>query len=731
MMDSQKTQPLLGDALAVAALCDMAVRRGLHAAQVEAEQAWQDVHASSAEEKLVAAWQWLFPGHTVVAVPAQLAHAGQLPAWVIADGAIGVVTRLSSVGEPITVEWLQGQGPADFKVTQLWVPVSPGLSNNEPMVPRKVIGPASRAIRTAIRDHRPLFIRAGITTVLMNLIAVGTSLFAMQVYDRVVPNAAYSTLWVLSTGVFIAYIFDVVFKVVRLKMLEASTLRLDEALSLYFFEKVMALKLDRRPSRVGTLVAQIRDYESIKNFFTSTTLFTLADLPFVIMFIAIIAMIGGHVAWVMVIFTPICLLVGLIAYKPMARLQREQTDEMARRTGILFEAVSGAENIKSLSGESRFGDTWLKSTRLAGANGEALRTVTAYSTFATGFFQQVATAAVIIVGVYAIGAGTLTMGGLIACTILAGRALQTISQITQLLLQWHNARYSLDVLNKVLSCPTDDSPERQGNTHSAPLDLSLSNLVYSYEGAQTRQLTVESLKIRQGERIIVFGGNGSGKTTLLRLLAGIATPSGGEVRIADLDMQLCRPAWLREVIGYLPQDVRLFSGTLLENLTMGLPMPDEAQVRKALEATGLIHTVNRHPQGLSLVIREGGAGLSGGQRQLVGLTRMCLQNPKIWLLDEPSASLDNEAEAQLQQFIRNLPPDRTVVFTSHRPNWLSVASRVLLLQDGQIKADAPSDKVKIGPASAPAASGNVQAAVGPAAAAAARVSAPQPAPGAA
>lgn len=699
-MKPNETSPLISAQLAVAALCDMATRRGLHAARVEAEQAWQDVNGADAEKKLSAAWQWLFPGHTATRVPLQLAHAAQLPAWVIADGAIGVVTRLAADGEPMQLTWLgEAQGNADH-IAALLVPVSPGLADAAPMVPPKQYGPATMAIRAALRDHRPLFIRVGIATVLMNMIAVVASLFSMQVYDRVVPNAAYSTLWVLASGVFLAYIFDLVFKVVRLKMLEASALRMDEALSLYIFEKVMALKLDRRPSRIGSLVAQIRDYESIKTFFTSSTLFILADFPFVILFIGIIAMIGGHVAWVLVVFAPICLLVGLIAYKPMARLQAEQTDEMARRTGILFEAVSGAESIKSLSGESRFGDVWLKSTRLAGSNGEDLRTVTAYSTFATNFFQQLAWMAVIIVGVYMIGDGKMTMGGLIACSILAGRALGNIAQSTQLLLQWHNAKHSLQVLNKVLSCETDDMPDRQGNTRSASLDLSITDLAYAYEGSQSPQLSIAALKIKQGERVIILGGNGSGKTTLLRLLAGLATPSKGEAKIANLDIQHCRPSWLREVIGYLPQDVRLFSGTLLENLTLGMPMPPESEVRQALESTGLAHTVARHPLGLGLPIREGGAGLSGGQRQLVGLTRLALQNPKIWLLDEPTASLDNEAEERLQRFVRALPTDRTVIFTSHRPNWVPLATRVLALQDGQIKIDAPADQVKIGPAPA-------------------------------
>lgn len=690
---TQDKAVLVSSKLAVRALCEMAKRRGLYASAVEAEQAWQHVGGIDVEHRMTAAWQWLFPGHTANAVPLQLAHQGQLPAWIIVDGNVGILSTLPDDGNASGAEWLSA-APVDPKAAQLLVPVPPGVLDEAPPVPPKQIGVASQALRAALKAHLPVFIRVGVATLLVNLLAVVTSLFSMQVYDRVIPNFALSTLWVLASGVFLAYVFELLFKVVRLKILEASASRLDEALSLYFFEKVMALKLDRRPARVGSLVAQVRDYESIKNFFTSSTLFILADFPFVLLFAAVMAMIGGTVAWVLAVFVPICLFIGLIVYKPLARMQSEQTDEAARRTGILFEAIGGAETVKSQSGEARFSDVWLKSTRALGANGEELRSVSAYANFATAFFQQLAWMAVIIVGVYEIQAGDLTMGGLIACTILASRALTSISQITQMMVQWHHARRALEVINNVLAFPSDDDHRRQANTRSAPLDLQVKDLVYVYDGAQLPQLTVAGLSIIQGERVVVLGNNGSGKSTLLRLLAGLATPTRGEVTLGGLDMQACKPSWLRETIGYLPQDVRLFSGTLLENLALGIPIPDERRIREAMEITGLIHTVNRHPLGLTLPIREGGGGLSGGQRQLVGLTRLILRDPKIWLMDEPTASLDSEADERIRQFVRSLPADRTVIFTTHRHTWVSLAKRVIALQDGEIKLDSPSEKVK-------------------------------------
>lgn len=702
------TAPLINENLAVDALCKMAERRGLHASRTEALQAWQQVKGESAEEKLSAAWAWLFSGHSVEKLPLALAQNAQLPAWVILEGHAGVITKLASDETSLQIEWL-GTAPAEAPViTELWIPVSPGLIDHDVLVPEKTKGIATEAIIEALKDHRPLFIKVAAATVIMNLLALGGSLFAMQVYDRVIPNFAYATLWVLASGVLLAAIMESGFKLIRLWMLEASTVRLDEALSLYFFEKLMALKTDRRPARVGSLVAQFRDYESVKNFFTSSTLFVIADLPFILIFILVVAMIGGAVAWVPLLFLPICIAIGYFMHGPISKVQREDNDEAARRTGVLFEAVAGGEAIKSMAGEPRFSDVWLRSTRLSGLNGTRLRSLNAYASFGVAFFQQAAFVLLLVVGTYVIETGSLTIGGLIACTILAGRALTSVTQISALFLQWHNASYSLEILNKILGRPSDDDPGREANARSATLDLSFRDVQYVYEGAQSIQLTVPQLNIRAGERIAVIGQNGSGKSTLLKLLAGVATPSQGEVCLAGIDMQLARPSWLRETVGYLPQEVRLFSGTLAENLTLGLTLPDESAIRAAMDKTGLSLTLGKHPLGLNLPIREGGSGLSGGQRQLVGLTRLLLQQPKIWLLDEPSASLDSDSEDKLVQILQGLPRDSTVIFTSHRPRWLNLAERVLLLQQGAIKLDAPADKVRVLNAGTPAAAAALQ-----------------------
>lgn len=675
----------------------------------EVEQALLQADSESPESLLADAWAWLFPAERLTSVPWALVETHHLPALVWHEEACGLLSNLPAPGEPLSLLRRSDQtDSSSLQPAEVWVPhrVAQPLAE----VPDGKL--ATAAIIETLKEHKPIFLRAGLATLIINLLAIVTSLFAMQVYDRVVPNFAYSTLWVLAGGVAIALVFDFVFKWVRLLFLEVMTRRSDEALSQYFFEKVMALKLDRRPSRAGTLVAQVRDYESIKAFFTSTTLFTLADMPFVLFFILVIAFIGGHVAWVPLLFLPVCIGLGLIVQRPLARLQQQQIDESARRHGLLIEVIQGAEEVKSLAGEGRFSLIWQSLTRELGSNGEQIRRISSRAQFLSASLQQLAYVGVLIVGVYRIEAGALTMGGLIACSILASRVLGNISQLTHVLVQWQHTRHALDVLNRMLSLPADTVERQQASTRTAPLSLQLDSVQYAYEDAQGVQLSVPALTIAPGERVAVLGRNGSGKTTLLKLLAGLGTPNMGEVRLAGLDMQTCRQGWLRSTIGYLPQEVRLFGGTLRDNLTLGLAQPDEQRLRAALVATGLDRFVDQHPQGLDCVIKEGGVGLSGGQSQLIGITRIWLQQPRIWLLDEPSASLDSETEERLMQLIRDLPTDVTVVFTTHRKSWLALSRRTLVVEDGRIKIDVPTERVRHTPPPAPAIAANAAQAAG-------------------
>lgn len=661
----------------------LAQHRGHVLTRAECEQALLQAKDTDPGARLAAAWSVVLPRERLTQVPASLVQEDQFPAW-----------RFSAEGLPV----LFLHRPDDDDPGAFWVAHALGV-DTEQEVPDE---PATAAIRAALITYKPLFVKAGIATVFMNLISIVSSLFAMQVYDRVVPNFAYATLWVLAAGVGIAILFELVFKALRLSYIESMTENVDRALSQHFFDQVMALKLDKRPSRAGTLVAQIRDYESVKAFFTSTTLFVVADLPFVVFFIGVIAWIGGPVALVPLALLPICVGIGLWAQRPLAQLQQIQTDESARRHGMLIEVVQGAEAIKAQGGEWRFSLIWQNLTAKLTDNASRIRLLSSHAQFISQAFQQVAYVLVLAVGVYTIEKGGLTMGGLIACSILAGRTLGNITQLTSVLVQWHHASHALKVLNMLLRLPSDDSGEREASTQALALPYQLSPLRYRYEGSQQPQLQLPQLTISAGERIAVIGRNGSGKSTLLKLLAGLATPEEGDIRLGGLDLQTARLGWLRSRVGYLPQEVRLFGGTLRDSLTLGMTLPTEARLKATLAATGLDRLVAQHPQGLDMQIKEGGAGFSGGQRQLIAFTRLVLQQPSIWLLDEPTASLDRETEERIVAIIKALPASTTLIFTTHKTAWLALASRALLIDEGQLRADTPTDKLRVGNAPAPA-----------------------------
>ncbi len=690
-------QSSLSMELGLNAILDMAARRNLHASREEVKRAWREVSVEREELRLAAVWQCLFSGHSAAFSPLYLMSNSQLPAWVLGQGSVGILKSVASDGVPPVIEWVKDSPAMDLTgIKGVLVPqTASAVSNDGEFILKKARGLATQAILTAMWAHRGIFARAGLASFFISLVAVISSLFAMQVYDRVVPNFATATLWFLATGVLLAFALEFAFKIARMKLMDASERRLDTALSQFFFDRILDLKVDRRPPHQGALVAQIRDYESVKAFFTASTMFALAELPFIAIFIGLIYLIGGPIAFVPALFAVGCLLIGLIANRPIARSQRLFIEASIRRQGLLYEAVAGSEAIKGLGAEARFSDRWQSATRQTTDKAESLRVINAVAQFATQFFQQMGFVGILIVGVYIIAAGEMSLGGLIASTILGARALAAIAGVPKLLLSWHNARYSLEILDQILASPTDDRAERQSNTRSAPLDLALKDLSYSYGRSDRPQLLIPNLKIVQGERVAVLGRNGSGKSTLLKLLAGVATPSQGQVSLAQLDYEACRPSWLRETIGYVPQDVRLFSGSLLDNLTLGLSMPAEAEIRAAMEKSGLTLALGAHPEGLNLPIFEGGAGLSGGQRQLVALTRLILQKPRIWLMDEPSASLDSDAEKCIIDMIAKLPVEDTVIFTTHRSHWLDLAGRVLVIENGTVRVDEPREKILV------------------------------------
>lgn len=553
---------------------------------------------------------------------------------------------------------------------------------------------ARQWFRYAIAKRWRSFVEGAVATMTVNVIALGSSFYSMQVYDRVVPTQGFSTLWVLTIGVLMAIVLELVMRQVRNRLIESACKAIDEELSGVFFGHALAIRMDQRPRTVGTFAAQIRHFEMVRNFMTSSTLFIFADAPFALMFVVVIAVLAGPVAVVPLIFIPISILAGMGFRKRLAKLTELHMQESNRKNGLLIEAIDGIESVKAAGAEWKMLDRWRSLTHLLGRDEMAIKNITNLSSNLTQTLQQLSYVGLMAAGVFAINRGDLTVGGLIACTIISGRALSPIAQISGLLVQWQQAQTALRGLDAIMAMQPDSLPgERRMVPERCNGKLKVQKLSFGYS-PEAPALTLENLSIATGERVAVLGAVGSGKTSLIKVLSGLYKPSEGRVLLDEIDMGHLAPEFVREHIGYLPQDVRLFQGTLRENLALGLPSPTDEQIMQAARTTGLDRLLSSNPKGLGIEISEGGRGLSGGQRQLVGLTRLVLAQPRIMLLDEPTASMDAQLEEHVAERVFGArPSDTTLVVVTHKPAMLRYFSRIIILDKGKVVADGPRDDV--------------------------------------
>lgn len=555
---------------------------------------------------------------------------------------------------------------------------------------------AFRRIAAGVSRQRRIFAEAMIGTFVLNVVGLATSIYTMQVYDRVIPNNGLATLWVLSAGVLLAVVLELALKHTRAVMVDKATKAIDIELSDAFFQRALHIRMDRRPRTIGTFAAQIRMFEQVRAFLTSTTLFVLADIPFAVLFIGVIAWIAGPVALVPLALLPVSLVTGLLFVRPTERLTDAHVQESNVKNGLLIESIDGIETIKALTAERSFAARWNALTLRISESELALKSLSGLSAHLVQLTQQLSYIGLIAAGVYAINAGTLTMGGLIACSIISGRALMPIAQIAGLLVQWQHAKAALRGLEAIMQSPADgeglDAPLVKPET--CRCSLRLEDVQFSYD-RQFEALNVPRLEIASGERIGVIGPVGSGKSTLLKLLSGLYQPWKGRAFLDNVDLAHLDPAFVRAHIGYLPQDARLFNGSLRENLVLGLGAdPGDEAILAAARATGLDRVIAQHPRGLGLMIAEGGLGLSGGQRQLVTLTRLLLGKRDVLLLDEPTASIDGPLEEQVgQAVLGTLAPHQVVVMVTHKTALLRYATRIVIVERGRVVMDGPRDAV--------------------------------------
>ena len=554
---------------------------------------------------------------------------------------------------------------------------------------------AASVFRGALLARGGPFLAAFLATVMTNIIAFVSSLYSMQVYDRVIPRAGYSTLWVLTAGVVFALLLDFVLRTVRSLLVEQEAADIDTEVSEFFFARAQGVRLDARNGGVGTMAAQLRGLEQVRNIYSSTSLFLLADLPFALIFLAVIYFLGGIIVLVPLIVLPISLLLAWL----LASLIRTATASAQvsgfRKNGLLVESFDAAETVKANQGGWYMLGRWNMLVDEVVTSEAPVRRWSAIAQSIFSTLQQLSYVGMIAFGAVEVTLGNMTTGALVAAAIIGGRVNgPLIAQLPGLIVQWGYARSSMTALDVILAQPQERPPEL---ATLRPTDLQgtirLEDVEFAYPGTRGG-LQIPALEICAGESVGIIGGIGSGKSTLLRTLAGLYAPQRGFVTIDGLDLGHVAEDVLRRHIGYLPQDFRLLNGTIRDNLLLGLADPGDRAIIEAAATTGLATLIAGHPLGLDMMISEGGRGLSGGQRTLTGLTRLLLARPRLWLLDEPTSNLDQGTEASVLAAIRaQQNSGSTFVLVTHKLSLLSMVSRLIVMQQGRIIHDGPRDAV--------------------------------------
>lgn len=550
-------------------------------------------------------------------------------------------------------------------------------------------------IKHAFRSYRGVMTEACIASVFIGMLAMATSLFSMQVYDRVIPSRSEQTLVVLGVGVALTILFEMAMKIARSHIMDGVVAGLDARLSRDIFERLLSLRVDQVPASVGSLAAQMRGYEQLRSFYTASTLFALVDLPLAVLFLVVMGLIGHAVlALVVLVAAILAMSIGGVAKRRINRLARQGAQLSNMKTGLLVEAVEGAETIKAGAGGWKFLSRWIDVNAGSIQNDMAMRSISETMNYASVTLQQVSYAGLVILGAWLVMQGYMSMGALIACSILSGRVLTPVMAIPGLLVQHSHVKAAREGLEKLYQLKTDhEGLERPLVPQNIAGRFDLSSLQYGYLGGQIA-LDIPHLTIQPGERVAVLGPIGAGKSTLLKLLAGLNHPTQGRLCVDGLDISHISRPLLSRSLGYLQQEHRLFHGTIRENLLIGLADPGDDALSRAMARTGMDSFVRSHPKGLEMEIFEGGKGLSGGQRQLLAFTRLVLSNPAVLLLDEPTASMDEQQERRcLSVLAQEAKAGKTMVIVTHKPSLLPLVERIVVLAGNKIVMDGPRDKV--------------------------------------
>jgi len=547
---------------------------------------------------------------------------------------------------------------------------------------------------SAVADNRHLYRDALVAALLINIFAMAMPIFTMNVYDRVVPNHAVETLWVLAVGIGLVVVFNSILTTARAHVVDSASKRIDVLLSAQIMQRVLDLRMEGRPPSVGSFAANLRSFESIRDFIASATITTLVDLPFIVLFLAAIAWISPWLILPPLAAIVVILLVSLAAQARLETLTMASFQASSLRNATLVEALTGFESVKTLNAQGAMQRNWERATEFIAHTGTQLKLISSSTIGFVQAAQQLVSIAVVIIGVYQVQETNMSMGGIIAASMLAGRCLGPLGQVAGLLMQYQNARTSLGSIDSTMQLPIE-RPDGREFLHRPVFRgaLEFRNVTFAYPGNPQPVLRNVSFKLSPGEKVGILGRIGSGKTTLEKLTLGLYQPIEGAVLLDGVDIRQIDPADLRRAIGHVPQDPTLFYGSLKHNLAMGAPYADDATILAAADIAGVTEFADRHPKGFDMLIGERGESLSGGQRQSIAVARALINDPPLLLLDEPSSNMDHQSEAQLRGRLATAAADKTVVLVTHRTALLELVDRLIVIDNGQIVADGPKQQV--------------------------------------
>ncbi|MDW6019556.1 type I secretion system permease/ATPase [Vibrio plantisponsor] len=531
-------------------------------------------------------------------------------------------------------------------------------------------------------------------SLLINLFAIAAPMFTRLVYDKVLPNLAFETLWVLASGVFVIFLFDFTLKMLRNYFIDIAGKKSDILISSKLFSKVMGIRMESRPPSVGAFARHLQEFESIREFFTSATISSLIDLPFSILFLIIIWLMAGDLVYVPIIGVCILIIYSLLIQAPLRRAIEEGSRLASQKYANLIESLAGLETVKLFGAQGQFQHRWEEAiSHMANWNIKSRRITDGIQSTA-GLVQQASSVGMIIVGVYLIAQGNLTMGGLIAATMLSGRAIGPMVQLSLLSTRYNQAKASLKIIEQVMAMP-DEQEEGKRYIHRPMIQgkIELDKVTFHYPDSPIASIRDLSLTINPGEKVAIIGRIGSGKTTLERLIMGLYQPTEGHVRIDDTDIQQLHHIDIRRNIGCVPQESVLFYGTIRDNITLGRPLVDDREVMDAANRAGVTVFTQQDPAGLERQVGEGGLLLSGGQRQAVSIARALLGRPPVLLMDEPTSAMDNRSEMHIKNQMKQLTPTETLILITHKTSMLDVVDRVIVMEKGTIIADGPKSMV--------------------------------------